>query len=72
MNLCEVSVRRLIGKDEASMVFVSAGVFTMGLPDEEGLSQAHSLHTVAFDVFYLDTYEVTVERYKWFMQTTSY
>jgi formylglycine-generating enzyme required for sulfatase activity len=55
------------GKDGAPMVLVSAGEFTMGSPDGEGGSDEHPQHTVDLDAYYIDQYEVTVERYKRFM-----
>jgi formylglycine-generating enzyme required for sulfatase activity len=54
----------ITGKDGAPMVLVSAGAFTMGSPDGEGGSDEHPQHTVDLDAFYIDQYEVTVERYK--------
>ncbi len=59
--------KEISDKDGAPMVLVSAGAFTMGSPDGEGESNEHPPHTVDLDAFYIDQYEVTVERYRRFM-----
>ena len=61
----------ITGKDEAPMVLVSAGTFTMGSPDREGSPSEHPQHTVNLDAFYIDQYEVTVERYSRFLSQTN-
>ncbi len=59
-----------IGSDGAPMVVVPAGVFTMGSPDGEGLANEQAPHAVALDAFYIDQYEVTVDRYRQFLKKT--
>jgi len=63
--------KEIAGKDGAPMVLVPAGAFTMGSPDGEGLANEHPPHVVALDAFYIDQYEVTVERYRRFLKKTS-
>lgn len=55
------------GKDGAPMVLVPAGTFTMGAPDEIGDKDEHPQHDVHLKDFYMDQYEVTVERYQRFL-----
>ena len=57
----------MTGKDGAPMVLVPAGEFAMGSPEGEGGSDEHPPHMVDLDAFYIDQYEVTVERYKRFL-----
>jgi len=70
----EKAIQRLptdiTGKDGAPMVLVAAGVFTMGSPDGEKLANEHPPHAVDLDGFYIDQYEVTVERYRRFLKKT--
>ncbi|MGV7229456.1 MAG: SUMF1/EgtB/PvdO family nonheme iron enzyme [Nitrospirales bacterium] len=56
------------GKDGAPMVLVPAGEFTMGSLEGEGGSDEHPQHTVDLDAYYIDQYEVTVDRYQRFMK----
>ena len=49
------------------MVLVPGGEFTMGSPSDKGYPEEHPEHTVDLDAFYIDQYEVTVERYKGFL-----
>ena len=60
----------IIGKDGAPMVLVRAGVFTMGSREGKNLANEHSPHAVDLDAFYIDQYEVTVERYRRFLKKT--
>lgn len=60
-----------IGQDGALMVMVPAGAFTMGSPDGENLANEHPPHAVDLDAFYIDQYEVTVERYRRFLKQTN-
>ncbi len=62
--------KEILGNDGAPMVLVSAGIFTMGSPDGEKLANEHPSHVVALDGFYIDQYEVTVERYQRFLKKT--
>ena len=52
------------------MVLVPAGAFTMGSPEGEGNTDEHPQHMVDLDAFYIDQYEVTVERYSRFLSHT--
>ncbi len=60
------------GKDGARMVLVPAGEFTMGSPEGEGETDEHPQQTVELDAYYIDQYEVTVERYQRFMKQESH
>ena len=57
-----------IGKDGAPMVLVPAGPFTMG--SNEGAWVEGPAHRVDLDAYYIDQYEVTVERYQGFLTQT--
>lgn len=59
---------QIIGKDGAPMVMVSVGEFMMGSPDGEGKKDEHPRHQVMVDGFYMDKFEVTVEKYAEFMR----
>ena len=54
------------GRDNAPMVFVASGPFTMG--SNEGLPNERPEHTVALDAFYIDKYEVTLNLYRRFLE----
>jgi formylglycine-generating enzyme required for sulfatase activity len=60
-----------VGNDEAPMVLVPEGDFTMGSPEGEGEPDEHPQHIVHLDNFYIDQYEVTVEQYRRFMKVTN-
>ncbi len=62
----------ITGKDEAPMVLVPAGKFTMGSPEGEGYDSEHPQHVVHLDAYYIDQYEVTVERYQRFLKREGY
>ncbi len=53
--------QEITGKDGAPMVLIPAGSFIMGSPQQE----------VALEAFYIDKYEVTVERYAKFLSQTN-
>jgi len=53
---------RVWGKDNAEMVYVPAGEFTMG--SDEGDSDEQPVHTVYLDAFWIDKYEVTNAQYQ--------
>lgn len=55
-----------LGLDGAPMVLVPAGPFTMG--SDEGLPNERPVHTVALDAYYIDQYEVTLSRYRRFLE----
>ncbi len=59
------SPKTKMGDADAPMVLVPTGEFTMGSNDGE--EDEKPLHTVDLDAFYIDQYEVTVERYDRFM-----
>jgi sulfatase modifying factor 1 len=61
-----------IGKEGAPMVLVAAGEFMMGSQVGEGSLDETPQHTVDLDAYYIDQYEVTVERYKRFMKQKSH
>ena len=50
--------------DDAPMDLVPAGCFVMGSPPSEGIYDEHPAHEVCLDAYYIDRYEVTVERYE--------
>ncbi len=54
------------GRDNASMVFIAAGPFTMG--SNNGLLNERPEHTVTLDAYYIDTYEVTLSLYRKFLE----
>ena len=57
-----------IGKDGAPMVFIPAGEFWMGSPEDESrFSDERPRHKVFLDPFYLDIFEVTTSQYAQFM-----
>jgi formylglycine-generating enzyme required for sulfatase activity len=76
----------ILGKDGAEMVLVPAGEFVMGsAPDEIAgllrrnpkakgalLKDETPSHRVFLDAFYIDTYEVTNDRFHQFVQATGY
>lgn len=56
------------GKDGAPMVFIPAGGFWMGSPEDESRSKdERPRHKVSLDSFYLDIFEVTTRQYGQFM-----
>jgi len=54
-------------KEGAPMVLVPAGAFTMGSPEGIGPADEHPEHNVYLKDYFIDQYEVTVERYQRFM-----
>jgi formylglycine-generating enzyme required for sulfatase activity len=56
--------------DGATMVFVPAGEFLMGSPEDEGDEDEHPLRTVYLDDYYIDRTEVTVAAYRRFCAAT--
>ncbi len=63
-----VQASEIIGKDGAVMLLVQAGSFQMGTDDK----YSGPIHTVSLDSFYLDQYEVTVEQYAKFLETSKW
>ena len=60
----------IVGKYGAPMVLVEKGVFTMGSPfDSVGEEPEHSVY---LDAFYVDKFEVTVERYNKFLDEANH
>lgn len=57
---------QLRGKDNAPMVFVPAGEFTMGSDEKDPVASQDEkpLHTVYLDAFWIDQHEVTNKQYK--------
>ncbi len=61
--------------DLTDMVLIPAGEFEMGNYGEnyrEGFDDAKPVHTVYLDAFYIDKYEVTVGKYREFIEATGY
>ena len=59
------------GKDNAPMVLVPGGEFSMGSKKDEGDDDEHPRHGVYLDAYFIDQYEVTVGQYKKFLTATS-
>src|SRR5215510_8333178 len=59
--------QEITGKDGAPMVLVPAGEFTMGGNDAV---EEKPVHQVSLDAYYMDKYEVTVEQYAKFLEST--
>lgn len=62
------AVNTITGKDGAPMVLIPAVNFWMGSLDSEGDKAEHPRHQIYLDAFYMDKFEVTVERYADFMR----
>ncbi len=65
-----------IGKDGGPMVLVPASEFMMGrnadpLVGEDDAQDEYPLHSVDLDAYFIDQYEVVVERYQRFMRQTN-
>lgn len=58
----------ITGKDSTPMRLIPAGPFTMGFNEES--ADERPAHTVHLDAFYMDAYEVTINKYLQFMQAT--
>ncbi|UCD57679.1 MAG: formylglycine-generating enzyme family protein, partial [Candidatus Hydrogenedentota bacterium] len=58
--------------DGAEMEQIPAGSFLAGSPAGEGSGNEHPRRLVYLDAFYIDRYEVTVGRYKNFVQATGH
>ncbi|MBL8073953.1 MAG: SUMF1/EgtB/PvdO family nonheme iron enzyme, partial [Nitrospira sp.] len=54
----EVRPKKVIVKDQAPMVLVPAGEFTMG--SNEGRDDEKPVHRTYLDAYYIDRYEVTI------------
>jgi hypothetical protein len=63
----EILPKTITRKEGAPMVLVPVGAFTMGSPEGIGPADEHPEHNVYLKNYYIDQYEVTVERYQWFM-----
>jgi len=59
---------RAMGKDQAEMVFIEAGEFTMGVG--RGDPAEGPAHSVYLDAYWIDRYEVTNAQYMKFMEET--
>ena len=59
-----------LGKDGAPMRLVPGGRFSMGSKKNEGLPHEFPKHGMYVPSFYIDQYEITVERYKRFLTAT--
>ena len=54
------------------MVFIPAGDFLMGSPEDKGAFDEHPPHTVYLDAYYIDKYEVTNAQFQRFVEATGY
>ena len=61
----QAATETIKGKDGAPMVMVPAGPFTMGSND--GLPSERPEHSVTFDAYYIDRYEVSLQLYGTFL-----
>jgi formylglycine-generating enzyme required for sulfatase activity len=61
---------KVAGKDGAPMVLIPAGEFLMG--SDTGTSDEKPAHPVYLDAYYIDRFEVTVGRYRKFIEETGY
>ena len=57
-------------KDGKEMVLISAGHFYMG--DHSGRDETALRHKVELDAFYIDSTEVTVGQFRWFLAESGY
>ena len=57
-------------KDGKEMVLISAGHFYMG--DHSGRYETALRHKVKLDAFYIDSTEVTVGQFRWFLAESGY
>lgn len=64
----EITVQGL-GSDNANMIWVSGGSFTMGTKE---FSDTQPLHEVSVDGFWMDEHEVTNAQFSRFVQATGY
>jgi formylglycine-generating enzyme required for sulfatase activity len=64
-----ISPQLVIEKDPGVMVLIPAGTFTMG--NENGNSDEKPSHAVYSDAFYIDSAEVTCERYGRLLEDTA-
>lgn len=67
----------LTGKDGAPMVLIPEGCFTMGTNNigkeqNQGFPNEGPEHTVCLKAYYIDQFEVTIERYAKFMKETGH
>ena len=62
----------LTARDGAPMALVPAGEFWMGLSEGEGLDDEQPRHKIHLDAYYIDKYEITVERYARFLESTGW
>ena len=59
-------------KDGSEMVLIPSGSFEMRGHFDEGGDEQRPAHTVELDAFYMDTHQVTVRRFKKFVQDSGY
>lgn len=62
----------MAAKDGAPMVLIPAGEFWMGLAEGEGLDDEQPRHKVFLEAYYIDKFEVTIERYAKFLALTGW
>lgn len=63
-------VNEIIGTDGTPMVLILAGEFLMG--SEDGMNDEKPVHQVYLDAYYIDKFEVTVRRYREFVEATGH
>jgi formylglycine-generating enzyme required for sulfatase activity len=61
-----------LAKDGVPMTLVPAGEFWMGLSESAGLDDEQPRHRVFLDAYYIDHFEVTVERFAKFLDVTGW
>jgi formylglycine-generating enzyme required for sulfatase activity len=65
-----IQPNEIIGKDGSPMVLIPAGEFLMG--SENGTGDEKPVHRVYLDAYYMDRFEVTVGRYRKFVEAAGY
>jgi formylglycine-generating enzyme required for sulfatase activity len=60
----EIQLEKDTSSPYPGMVYIPAGSFMMGSPDDKGLAFEHPQHTVELDAFYMDTIPLTHKTYK--------
>ena len=64
----QMEVKTVTAKDEAPMVVIPAGEFTMGADDGRG--NERPVHSITLPAYAIDQFEVTMELYDKFLQAT--
>ena len=69
-GLAKVDVRKKVSEQITDMVLVKGGTFQMG--SNEGKKNEKPVHPVTVSDFYMGKYEVTIEKFKEFIDETGY